>query len=88
MTVDKFKQAQECPAHPFGSLSPSNPIKNDCLLNVKETAHALGCSVATVWRKAADGTLPKPVKIGGMTRWSQLELGACIEKAKAIRAAA
>lgn len=60
----------------------------DQLLNVKETARHLGCSVATVWRRVADGTLPKPIKIGGMTRWSMSEIAKAIEEAKAQREAA
>ena len=28
-----------------------------------------GCSGPTVWRMARDGRLPKPEKIGRMTRW-------------------
>ncbi|WP_300546569.1 helix-turn-helix domain-containing protein [Roseovarius sp.] len=62
--------------------------KTDRLLSVKETARSLGCSVATVWRHAADGTISKPVKIGGMTRWPESEITALIESAKAEREAA
>jgi len=60
----------------------------DPLLNVKETASALGCSVATVWRKVSERTLPQPVKMGGMTRWPASEIRALIEDAKASRVAA
>lgn len=63
-------------------------IQTDRLLNVKDTAHALGCSAATVWRRVADGTISKPVKIGGMTRWPESEITAFIEEAKAGREAA
>jgi predicted DNA-binding transcriptional regulator AlpA len=28
-----------------------------------------GCSAPTVWRMSRDGRLPKPEKIGRMTRW-------------------
>ena len=58
------------------------------LLTVRETASLLGCSVATVWRKASGAELPKPIRIGGMTRWSQGEIVAFIEDAKASREAA
>lgn len=60
----------------------------DRLVSVRDTADQLGCSVATVWRRVADGSIPKPVKIGGITRWSQSELSALIEDAKAEREAA
>ncbi|MCP5074146.1 MAG: helix-turn-helix domain-containing protein [Rhodobacteraceae bacterium] len=59
--------------------------QTDRLLSVKDTARALGCSVATVWRRVADGTVSQPVKIGGMTRWPQSEIEAVIERAKAQR---
>lgn len=65
-----------------------NTLTTDRLLSVKDTARALGCSVATVWRRVADGTISKPVKIGGMTRWPESEITALIESAKAEREAA
>lgn len=65
-----------------------NVFKTDRLLSVKETAQTLGCSVATVWRRVADGTISKPVKIGGMTRWPESEITALIESVKAEREAA
>ncbi len=60
----------------------------DQLLDVKKVAEAHDCSVATVWRRVADGTIPKPVKIGGMTRWSLREVAAAMEFAKSQRGAA
>lgn len=62
--------------------------QTDRLLSVKDTARALGCSVATVWRRVADGTIPKPVKTGGTTRWPQSEIVEVIDGAKAQRDAA
>ncbi len=61
---------------------------HDKLISVRDTAAAFGCSVATVWRRVADGTIPQPVKIGSMTRWSLLEINDAIEKAKNERVAA
>jgi predicted DNA-binding transcriptional regulator AlpA len=60
-------------------------IQTDRLLSVRETAAAFGCSVATVWRWAADGTINQPLKIGGMTRWKQSDVDAAIAKAEAAR---
>jgi len=57
----------------------------DRLLSVRDTARALGCSVATVWRRTADHTLPQPIKIGGTTRWPESEIITLIEDAKAQR---
>ncbi|MFP3709106.1 transcriptional regulator [Paraburkholderia sp. SIMBA_009] len=33
-----------------------------------------GCNVSTVWDRAKRGALPKPIKIGGSTRWNVGEL--------------
>ncbi|MBY5987102.1 helix-turn-helix transcriptional regulator [Roseovarius atlanticus] len=65
-----------------------NSSKTDRLLSVKETARTLGCSVATVWRGVANGTISRPVKIGGLTRWPESEIMALIESVKADREAA
>ena len=59
----------------------------DPLIRDGDAAGMLGCSKATFWRRVADGTIPKPVKIGGMSRWPQSELLAVVEAAKAKRAA-
>jgi len=60
--------------------------QTDHLLSVKETAAAFGCSVATVWRWAADGTINQPLKLGGMARWKQSDVDKAIAKADAARA--
>lgn len=57
----------------------------DPLLTARESAAALQVSVPTFWRRVADGTVPKPVKIGALSRWPQSEIAGVIEKAKAIR---
>lgn len=56
------------------------------LLSAKEIAAAIGGSEPTVWRLAANGTLPKSIKISkGMTRWDAAEIEAWIESKKAAR---
>jgi len=57
----------------------------DPLLTVREGAKELGCSVPTFWRWVANGTLPKAVKLGGMSRWPRSEVLGVIENAKAKR---
>lgn len=58
-------------------------------LSILLTDHAgaalLGISRATFWRRVADGTLPKPIKIGHATRWRRAEVLAAIERATAER---
>ena len=60
----------------------------DPLLTAREGAAELQISEPTVWRWVANGTLPKAVKLGGMSRWPRSELLAVIERAKAKRDAA
>lgn len=59
----------------------------DTLIRDCDAARILGCSKATFWRRVADGTIPKPLKIGGMSRWPQSEIVAVIDEAKTQRTA-
>ena len=58
------------------------------LLTDREAAAALDCSRSTLWRWAGNGTVPKPIKIGGLTRWRRTDLDAAISDAAAQREAA
>ncbi|UNE53758.1 helix-turn-helix transcriptional regulator [Bartonella machadoae] len=55
---------------------------NKGLLTTRESAKLLGISVTTLWRRVADGTVPKPLKIGALSRWLASDLHDVIEKAK------
>ena len=68
-----------------GSASPTNV---DPLLRAHEAAGILQISIPTFWRRVADRTVPKPVKLGGLSRWPQSEILAVIETAKAARTTA
>lgn len=57
----------------------------DPLLTVREAAALLQVSVPTFWRRVADCTVPRPVKLGGLSRWPRSEILAVIDKAKAAR---
>ncbi len=57
----------------------------DLLIRDKDGAALIAGSVATWWRRVADGTLPPPIRIGGMSRWRLSEVEAVIEKAAAKR---
>lgn len=61
-------------------------INADPLLTAREGAAILQVSIPTFWRRVADGTVPKPVKIGALSRWPRSEVLAVIEQAKARRA--
>lgn len=60
----------------------------DPLLTAREGAKILQVSIPTFYRRIADGTLPKPIKMGSLSRWAQSEINAAIEDAKAKRDAA
>ena len=60
----------------------------DPLLIAREGAAILQISVPTFWRRVSDGTITKPVKLGGLSRWPKSEILAVIETAKAARTAA
>ncbi len=55
------------------------------LLDVKAVAALFQSSPATIWRRVNDGTMPRPVKIGGLTRWARDEIDAVIDRAKGER---
>lgn len=39
------------------------------LLTADDLASMLRCSKATIWRRVEDGSLPQPLRIGGIRRW-------------------
>jgi predicted DNA-binding transcriptional regulator AlpA len=49
-------------------------------LTDKMVATFLRCSRGTVWRLTADGVLPPPVRIAGMTRWRRADIAALAER--------
>lgn len=63
------------------------PIKksNDVLISAKRAAALLNISIPTFWRRVADGTVPKPIKIGSLSKWTEAEIIAVIDAAKSRR---
>lgn len=59
----------------------------DPLLNVREVAGILGISIPSVWRRVSDGTLPRPLKLGGLSRWQLSDVETAIDAAIAKRGA-
>ena len=55
------------------------------LVSDAEAATLLGCSRTTVWRRVADGTLPKPIKLGGLSKFVLSEQIGAVEAAMAAR---
>jgi predicted DNA-binding transcriptional regulator AlpA len=48
------------------------------LLDSRQTAHKLGISRATLYRRHNGGHVPKPMRLGGCVRWRRSELEAWI----------
>ncbi|EJF98596.1 helix-turn-helix transcriptional regulator [Bartonella vinsonii] len=59
--------------------------ENDVLLTDRESAKLLHISVSTFRRHVTNGSLPKPLKFGSLSRWLQSDLMDVIEKAKTQR---
>ena len=57
----------------------------DKFLTDREVAALLGLSKATIWRHAAAGLLPKPVKLGHASRWPESDIQAAMDRLKAQR---
>ena len=64
-----------------------HPMTNR-LLSDREAAELMNCGKSTIWRWASEGVIPRPLKIGGMSRWKLSDLEAVIAKAEAHREAA
>jgi predicted DNA-binding transcriptional regulator AlpA len=60
-------------------------MNNDPLITIRECAEMMTISVPTAWRRVADGTLPKPIKIGHLSRWTQSDVLETIERLKTNR---
>lgn len=65
----------------------SQPSSVDPLLTDEEVAEIFKVHRATIWRRVADGSLPKPIRLGNISRFPQSEIIAALEAAKQKRAA-
>lgn len=57
----------------------------DDLIRDSEACKIIGCSKSSFWRRVADGTFPRPVKIGGLSRWLKADIVNAIELASERR---
>jgi predicted DNA-binding transcriptional regulator AlpA len=74
-------------AFPTDQVRPDRTVTplNDPLLIARDCAALLQISMPTFWRRVADGTIRKPIKLGGLSRWTRSDILAVIEAAKACR---
>lgn len=56
------------------ALQNFDSLPNAAGVSDSVVAALCGCNVSTVWERAKRGALPKPIKIGGSTRWNVGEL--------------
>ena len=49
------------------------------LIPAAEAATLLSMGKSTFWREVAKGTIPAPIKIGGLTRWRVADLQQCVQ---------
>lgn len=66
-----------------GTPAMSNAIRGNLidsvkLLKAEQVADLLAIHVRSVWRQSSAGELPKPVRIGGATRWRLADIKAFI----------
>lgn len=59
----------------------------DPLLTADECADYLKVSRVTLYRRVKDGTVPRPMKVGALSRWPRSDILAVIDAAKAARSA-
>ena len=60
-------------------------MEHTIFITAPAVAEMLSINRSTVWRKAAAGDLPKPIRIAGGTRWSKAEIIDLIEAKMAAR---
>lgn len=58
---------------------------DDPLLRDVEAYKMLGISKPTFWRWVREGTLPKPLKLGSLSRWPRSDMTKFIERAASQR---
>ena len=58
-------------------------MKKDRLMKDREVCERMRCGRSTLWRWVKDGDFPKPLKIGGMTRWKESVVEGVIDAAEA-----
>lgn len=54
----------------------------DPLITDLELAAVTGCSRTTVWRRVKTGVFPRPIRIGGASRWRYSKINAVFQSAE------
>ncbi|WP_024588150.1 helix-turn-helix domain-containing protein [Aliihoeflea sp. 2WW] len=59
-------------------------MAHDPLLNAKEVAGMLRISIPSLYRRIGDGTIPPPIKLGHLSRWSQADIQAALNVCRRV----
>lgn len=79
MTQSKYSPDQKVFKQAPKSLVNFDSLPDAAFVRVGTVAGLFDCSVITVWRKAKDGTIPKPKKLSArVTGWNVGELRAAL----------
>lgn len=54
----------------------------DPLMKAREVADMLRISIPSLYRRIDDGTIPPPIKLGHLSRWSRADILAALATAK------
>jgi predicted DNA-binding transcriptional regulator AlpA len=73
-------QTRESIAHARAKMADTHPKAVSEYVSDRSGAVMLDCSRASWWRRVQDGTLPQPVKIGGLTRWRRADVLAAVAR--------
>lgn len=63
-------------------MTAPTTTESKLLVSDREAAGMLSIGRSTFWREVKAGNLPKPVKIGGVTRWRVSDLQRFVEQAR------
>ncbi|MFV2053165.1 helix-turn-helix transcriptional regulator [Aliiroseovarius sp. YM-037] len=56
-------------------------------LTFRDLAAKLGLGKSSIYRRIEDGTLPKPIKIGNLSRFKESEVNEALQRLEAQRSA-
>jgi len=59
----------------FDTVAEHGPL----LITAPQLARRLNCSTRTIYRLAASGRMPKPVRLGALVRWRRSTIDAWID---------
>lgn len=76
--IDPQREARVRASHHANLAGQKMPEDKGLLIDIKAAAKLLDLSERTIWGMANNGRMPKPIKIGRLTRWSLEELRAWV----------